>query len=521
MRSVKALVTLALAVAVVGDPAAATTTVRAGEDLQQALNGARAGDTILLERGATFTGNFVLPARSGSDARDVVLRTAGDTGLPAPGQRIAPHMSSRLAKIQSPNNRAALRTAPGAAHWRIELVEFPANADPAGDIIDLGDGSSQQRDLTQVASAITLDRIYVHGDPQRGQKRGVALNSAGTTITGSYIAEIKIVGQDSQAIGGWNGPGNYLIENNYLEAAGENVAFGGSDPAIVGLTPGNIVIRGNTLSKPLAWRDSSPRWQIKNLLELKNARAVLIERNIFERSWKQAQTGYAIVFTVRNQDGGCPWCQVEDVRFRGNLVRDSGAGVVILGIDSPFPSRQTNHIDIRDNLFEGIDKSWGGDGTVLLLTDRPRDIVVDHNTIIQGDSSALVKMGSGRVDGFTFTNNVASHGTYGIVGSDHTTGMDSINAYLPGADIRANVIAGGNARVYPPGNLFPTIDEWRQQFVAFASRDYHLGPSSPWRAAGTDKRDLGADLTQLPLGGGRSALPDTTSGQAVPRRPGQ
>ena len=48
----------------------------------------------------------------------------------------------------------------------------------------------------------------------------------------SWISDCKAVGQDTQALGGYNGPGNYLIENNYLEAATENVLFGGADPPI-------------------------------------------------------------------------------------------------------------------------------------------------------------------------------------------------------------------------------------------------------------------------------------------------
>ena len=40
------------------------------------------------------------------------------------------------------------------------------------------------------------------------------------------------VGFDSQAINGWTGPGPLLIENNYLEGAGENVIFGGADPSV-------------------------------------------------------------------------------------------------------------------------------------------------------------------------------------------------------------------------------------------------------------------------------------------------
>ena len=71
----------------------------------------------------------------------------------------------------------------------------------------------------------------------------------------SYISECKAVGQDSQAISGFNGPGNYLIENNYLEGATENVLFGGADPTIPNLVTSNITFRRNYLSKPLAWRD--------------------------------------------------------------------------------------------------------------------------------------------------------------------------------------------------------------------------------------------------------------------------
>ena len=36
-------------------------------------------------------------------------------------------------------------------------------------------------------------------------------------------SDIKAVGQDSQAIAGWNGPGPFIIDNNYLEGAGENI----------------------------------------------------------------------------------------------------------------------------------------------------------------------------------------------------------------------------------------------------------------------------------------------------------
>jgi Right handed beta helix region len=224
--------------------------VSAGEDLQAAINSARPGTTVLLAAGAHFSGNFVLPARAEAQSF-ITIRTDGP-GLPAEGARTAPAHSGRLAVIQSPNGSPALRTATGAHHWRLENLEFRANRDGRGDIIALGDASQRTRE--EAAHTLVLDRLYIVGDPEFGQKRAIALNSGATEIRNCYIAGIRGVGMDTQAIGGWNGPGPYVIENNYLEAAGENVMFGGGVPSISGLVPEGITIRRNALSKPVTWR---------------------------------------------------------------------------------------------------------------------------------------------------------------------------------------------------------------------------------------------------------------------------
>ena len=227
--------------------------VSEGEDLQAAIDAARPGDTILLAPGARFVGNFVLPAISDGESF-ITLRTDG-SDLPPPGVRTGPFYAGRLAILQSPNADATLRTLPGAHHWRLENLEFRANHDGFGNIIDLGAGAPVQTSRADVPHTLILDRLYITGHLEVGQKRAIALNSASTEIRNSYIAGIRGVGMDTQAIAGWNGPGPYLIENNYLEAAGENVMFGGADPAIRDLVPENITIRRNVLAKPVAWRD--------------------------------------------------------------------------------------------------------------------------------------------------------------------------------------------------------------------------------------------------------------------------
>lgn len=483
-----------------GAARAATIPVAQGADLQLALVNARPGDVIELAAGGTFVGNFTLPRKDGATTF-ITLRSAGASPLDG---RISPELARGFAKIQSPNTSPAIQTAPGAHHWRIELVEIAGSG--SGDLVALGEGSSPQTTAASVPHDLVIDRAYIHGDPGRGIKRCVAANSASTTISNSYVSDCKAVGQDAQAIAGWNGPGPFSIVNNYLEGSGENVLFGGADPAIPDLVPADIEIRDNLIAKPVAWRQQA--WQSKNLLELKNARRVTISGNTFEYSWQAAQQGFAVLFTVRNQDGRCRWCQVEEVTFAGNIVRHAAAGVEILGYDDEHPSQQTRGITIRDNVFSDINpKVWGGSGYAFVLLGAPRDIVIDHNTIVQDNASGIIQVEGPPILGFVFTNNLSRHGAYGMIGADHAPGNDTLRAFFPAALVTRNVIADGEAGRYPAGNWFPSSNEFRAQFQGFDAGDFRLVPSSTWRGAGTDGSDLGAAQT-------------ARRGREQPRRPG-
>ena len=163
-------------------------------------------------------------------------------------------------------------------------------------------------------------------------------------------------------------------------------------------------------------------WSVKNLFELKNARNVVIEENIFENHWKESQPGYAIVFTPRNSQGACTWCVVEHVRFERNVVRNVAAGINLLGYDSGSPSRQAADIAFRQNLFTDLSTSLGGNGWFLQIGDAPRDVVVEHNTIDSNGNAVVYAYGGTSADpreiyGFQMIANAARHGTYGINGT--------------------------------------------------------------------------------------------------------
>ena len=48
---------------------------------------------------------------------------------------------------------------------------------------------------------------------------------------------------------------------------------------------------------------------------------------------------------------------------------------------------------------------------------------------------------------------------------------------------------------YPAGNDFPAEDVFEAHFADYGGGDYSLRPHTDWANAGTDGKDLGADLT--------------------------
>ena len=476
----------------------ATHRVPAGGDLQATLDLAQPGDVVLLAPGAVYVGNFRLPVKP--DTSFITVRTdAPARDVPGPGVRITPAHAPFLAKIRSPNAIAALTAAPGAHHWRVELVEFQANAGGVGDIIVLGGGGGTQTQTSQMPHTLVFDRVYIHGDPALGQKRGIALNSGATEIVNSHISDIKAVGMDTQAIAGWNGTGPYLIENNYLEAAAENVLFGGADPGIPGLVPSDITIRRNLMTKPLEWRQQ--RWQVKNAFELKNARRVLIEGNIFEHVWPAAQAGFAVLFSTRNQNGRAQWSIVEDITFQYNIIRHAASAINISGLDNEHPSQHGRRYRIAHNLVYDIGGSWGGAGIFLQVGNEPQNVTVEHNTVWH-TGHVVSAYGSprndfGPIDGFQFRHNVMRHNAYGVKGDSTGVGQATLSAFFRNVVFERNVLAGGDPSRYPAGNFFPSLPEFEASFVDAPNGDFALVSASPMRTAAVDGGAIGADIARV------------------------
>ncbi len=495
---------------------AATINVPAGADLQAFINTARPGDTLILEAGGTYQGPISLPYKgegSGSDADYITIQTSGVGSLPA-GTRISPTQSHLLARIVVSNypglsyGPAAIRTEARAHHYK--LIGLEITSEPTAtiyDLVQLGDGGEAQNSLSQVPHHLVVDRCYIHAGEKQPLKRGIALNSAETTISNSYLSGFKLVDEDSQAIAMWNGPGPYLIENNYLEAAAENILILGANNWIPDLIPSDVVIRRNHLSKPLSWypKHSSyagTRWTVKNLLELKTGKRVTIDGNLMEYSWQGGQDGMAIIIApIAGQSGGGKAVpQLEDIRFTNNIVRHAAGGMLLDGRLNSGDGSYLKRAIIANNLFEDIDGKWGETyGRLFVVNDYTESVTIEHNTGLNTGNAVVSQVGVNT--NFVSRNNIFRRD----VGSGLQPGDATLNSFFPGAVWTRNVQIGADWSLYNSSrrNYFPPTPR-AVGFVDFEKGNYRLAPTSKYKNAGTDGKDIGCDFDALYSAQGKS-----------------
>ena len=429
-----------------------TIVVPRGGNLQKALNSAQRGDEIVLTAGATYTGNFVLPTKPGTSADGwIVIRSDQSGQLPPAGTRVTPLHAPLMAKIVTPDVSPAIKTSGAASGWwltGIEVTVSPSLTAQQYGLLTLGESGSPQTTLAAVPQDLVLDRMYIHGQTTTNLSRCVALNSGRTQVSDSYIAECHGKDFDAQAIAGWNGPGPYKIVNNMLMGSGENLIFGGTDPAIPDLVPSDIEIRRNHLYTPLAWKGV---WLKKNLLETKNAVRVLIEGNVFDGSWTHGQTGWAIILKSENQSGGCRWCRTTDVTIRRNLIVNAGAGINIAprtnGADST-----TSRVLISENVLDNIGAApYTGDRRGFQLLARVQSVTIERNVLTGSLAAALILDGGGPC---TFTDNVWNAGTYGVFASGGRMGTGALTVGCGANRWRwtgMTLIGSSSGNVYPAG----------------------------------------------------------------------
>jgi hypothetical protein len=536
--------------------------VKSGGDLQSALNSAQCGNVIQLQAGATFAGQFTVPAKSCDNKHWIVVRTSSpDSTLPAEGQRATPcnagvasldgrprysctNPQNVMAKVQMEKpGDGPFQFATGANYYRFIGLEVtrPAGVTGLSQLFSIsGKGGT--------ADHIVFDRSWLHGAPQDETNVGVSLNGmTNVAVVDSYFSDFHCIARsgsctDSHAVTGGTGDnpeGPIKIDNNFLEASGEAVLFGGGEATS---TPTDITITGNHFFKPWQWmpgnnpfvggRDGNP-FIVKNHLEIKNAIRVLVEANLMENSWGGfSQVGYGIVLSPKNQHtmkgtNVCPVCQVTDITVRYVHISHAGGGIQMAtalsdttrsgeGAQALAGTRWSVH----DVVIDDLSKNYAGPGTAFEITNTwlknaLNTVTINHVTTFPDSTSHMIIMGNkiptAPMTGLVFTNNLTITGLHPVWNSGggevncafKDVPITSINNCFTSYTFANNALIATPSQFppssWPANNMFPqTVND--VQFMSYNNGNggnYELQSTSHYKNMGSDGKDLGADIVGL------------------------
>jgi hypothetical protein len=461
-------------------------------NLQTAINNANqvGGTTILLEAGATLTGSWILKQHTGTAW--VTIKTGVDSSggvlassnWPDADDRLIPpsytgvtnesglstNYSGTLTKLIAPgSNISVFRTqhpgetstecpAPSVAnpcvahHYKLELLDIsgPTSAD-GSIVIQLGSNSvsgdvpsgNTQDTAADEPHDFVLNQVYVHGRDSPGGLHGVMVAARDVAITNSYLSNFWRSGADAQAIWVINATRGITIDNNYVEASGENFMAGGDDPRM------NFTSTGITLSASTT-TTATLTSALPDYMQIGDCVSVLIatvKQQACIQSISNSGSNLRRVVTFSSALAAAP-----DVpgMMRGGVVT-SGIVVTNNWFNTPISWKGTSKGDTRKNIFElknarNVTVSYNVFSNVWHAGQNGYAIVF---TPINQSPSAYND--STRVSEVTFSYNVVEN----MVGCFNISGIDGDNAFSQRTE---NIVISHTACVNMSSTTYASTD---------------------------------------------------------------
>lgn len=435
----------------------------------------------------------------------------------------------------------AISFSPGASYYRFIGLEITR---PAG-------GSYKTLVSLNGASHVIFDRVWIHGTALDTTYYGMSLDASNyAAVIDSYFTDFHCLTssttcKDSSAITGGSATapeGAWKLANNFLEASMESFATGESGATV---TPADLEIRHNYFFKPTFWMPGDPAYNglgfyVRNVVEMKNSVRILFEGNVSQNSWgyHQDQQGAAYFLTPRNHITGglpdCPICIVTDV-----VIRFNRASRVPQAFSLTIPPNTqrgyayaANTFSIHDDLFDDLNYQ-GCDQCSVTYTNQIfsgtnqnlpppsavlHDITLSHVTqVASGTPTGFLQLGGmtaaypPQQSNIDINNSIFIAGIHGFTNSGQpASNCANVSSGAPLAMFNAcwvpysflnNVVVGGGSLPFKnlqwPASTFLPAKTDVIGFVNFnggAGGDYHLSLSSPYKNAGTDGLDIGANI---------------------------
>lgn len=447
-----------------------TLRVRVGDDVQAAFDALLpTGGTLALQPGIHLV-DLVVPERQVTDP--LITVTSDASGLASPGQRITPDFLPGLGMLQNVNtSNNTIKGLNRSRNVAFVNMAISRQGDFSRAHVAIGGDRTETPTPSDLPSGWLFDRVYAFGDPLLGGHRGIQMHCDGLTVINSHISDMFEVGRDSQAVSSWNGGRNLLLENNYLEASGENVMFGGDESAAPEMTTQDVIMRRCQLAKNLAWMDLARQPTIKTLLEIKNGKRILADGCIFEKNWaRDWPTGVALMIKACN--GSDPaarevWATAEDVTIQDSLIRDVGSVFGLVGYgDAKRVSDRARRITLRNILAMRINQGdYKGTGHGCAIANPPDGLTIDHLTMVKNSHSWMntwFDQGQAPGERLTYTNNVACNSSYGYQTPTNGLGVAAIAKDWQAATLAGNTFQAGSRSLgtLPPGNAVVSVADF-------------------------------------------------------------
>jgi hypothetical protein len=491
-----------------GNAATNTTNLQNALNTYAAINDS-SNRKITLAAGAQLNYGISIPNRVGTGW--IVVASRGS--IPAEGVRAQPTDGPQMPKFtlaSAVNSTNIFSTAGATAHhyWFIGLQL--TNAGPGvGRLVQLGNGTTDQ--TSGQPHHIIWDRCYFWGGDTHFVRVGIKLDCGEAAVINCNISGVRsgVAGNDSQCINGINGSGPYLIKNNYLEGASENIMFGGGDSSTPGHNPSDITVTGNHFTKKLAWVGTG---EVNNLFELKMGIRVLVEKNILENCFTDGQKGHCFRMKSENQGGTSSWIETGHVTVRFNKCHTLTNPINLSATGGANPAVNSHDYSFHDNEFYDIGEAAQTGNNILIQTIGPigGTVNVSNNTFAQNANQLAMTINMGgtsfaKGNNLILKNNIlAMNGVQGYRADGGGEGTGALTVSWTTFSTTGNLIYGSyNGHTYPAGNTLVAA-LGNVQFTNIATNDYTLvggsAATSSGDTSGGGTAYSGANITAVESG---------------------